>query len=336
MGVIKRMASFGGKRNRAAGLKAFSYFRWSMIAVFILAGIMPVFADVPKVAVSIKPLQALVAAVMEGVETPGLIVQGAGSEHGYALKYNDARTLSEADIIFRAGPEMETFLNRPLKTLAPQAKVINLAQAKGIKLLDARDGGLFERHDHNGDGDNHGHDDKGDKHADLHFWLDPQNAKAAVADIADILSRFDPEHEAVYHANAIGYAARLDQLTRDVTDSLKPVRGRPFVVFHDAYQYFENRFDIFAVAAITVNPEQTPGAGRIAEIRKMVKSLDAVCIFSEPQFEPRLVETIKEGTHAKSGVLDPLGSDLKEGPDLYIKLIENLAGSLKTCLEDNG
>lgn len=319
-------------------------------------------AEREGVVVSIKPLHSLVSAVMQGVGEPKLIVQGAGSEHSYNLKPSDAKAIEGAKVIFWAGPSMETFLDKPIDTLGEGAKVVALGEADGLTKLKFREGGPFEAHDHGHEGHDHGaeahshdshdhkHDDGHDhKHAnadesaeaghdhhhgefDLHFWLDPQNGKVLVGNIAKVLSESDPEHAAQYEKNAADYADKLDALNKDIETELQPVKDKPFIVFHDAYQYFENRFGVNAAGSITVNPEKAPGAGRIKDIHEKIKSLGAVCVFSEPQFEPKLVNTVIDGTDAKTGVLDPLGAELKDGPDLYPQLIRNLADSLKNCL----
>lgn len=320
-------------------------------------------AERSGVVVSIKPLHSLVAAVMQGVGEPKLIVQGAGSEHSYSLKPSDAQAIEHAKVIFWAGPSMETFLDKPFDTLGEGAKVVALGEADGLTKLKFREGGPFEAHDHGDEGHEHekhgeaghdhsaeagshdGHDhakeiaEKADEHHhhaefDLHFWLDPQNGKVLVGDIAKVLSESDPEHAAQYEKNAADYAEKLDALTKDIDSELQPVKDKPFIVFHDAYQYFENRFDVKAAGSITVSPDKAPGAARIKDIHEKIKSLGAVCVFSEPQFEPKLVNTVIDGTEAKTGVLDPLGSELKDGPDLYPQLIRNLADSLKSCLSE--
>ena len=320
-------------------------------------------AERSGVVVSIKPLHSLVAAVMQGVGEPKLIVQGAGSEHSYSLKPSDAQAIEHAKVIFWAGPSMETFLDKPFDTLGEGAKVVALGEADGLTKLKFREGGPFEAHDHGDEGHEHekhgeaghdhsaeagshdGHDhakeiaEKADEHHhhaefDLHFWLDPQNGKVLVGDIAKVLSESDPEHAAQYEKNAADYAEKLDVLTKDIDSELQPVKDKPFIVFHDAYQYFENRFDVEAAGSITVSPDKAPGAARIKDIHEKIKSLGAVCVFSEPQFEPKLVNTVIDGTEAKTGVLDPLGSELKDGPDLYPQLIRNLADSLKNCLSE--
>ncbi|MBQ0710523.1 MULTISPECIES: zinc ABC transporter substrate-binding protein ZnuA [unclassified Ochrobactrum] len=305
-------------------------------------------AEREGVVVSIKPLHSIVSAVMQGVGEPKLIVQGAGSEHVYSLKPSDAEAIEHAKVIFWAGPSMETFLDKPIDTLGEGAKVVALGEADGLTRLKFREGGPFEAHDHgHEEGHDHAHDDKKHDHAaeaseaghdhshdeyDLHFWLDPQNGKVLATDIAKTLSASDPEHAAQYEKNARDYGEKIDALTREIASELEPVKDKPFIVFHDAYQYFENRFGVKAAGSITVSPEKAPGAARIKEIHDKIKSLGAACVFSEPQFEPRLVKTVIDGTDAKTGVLDPLGAELKDGPDLYPQLIRNLADSLKTCL----
>lgn len=305
-------------------------------------------AEREGVVVSIKPLHSIVSAVMQGVDMQGageprLIVQGAGSEHVYSLKPSDAEAIENAKVIFWAGPSMETFLDKPLDTLGDGAKIVALGDVDGLTRLKFREGGPFEAHDHaheeggHDDAHNHSHDHSHDHdhdhgEYDLHFWLDPQNGKVLAADIARTLSESDPEHAAQYQKNARDLGEKLDALTKDIATELEAVKDKPFIVFHDAYQYFENRFGISAAGSITVSPEKTPGAARIKEIHDKIKSLGATCVFSEPQFEPKLVNTVIEGTEAKTGVLDPLGAELTDGPDLYPQLIRNLATSLKDCL----
>lgn len=292
-------------------------------------------ADKSGVVVSIKPIHSLVSAVMQGVGEPELIVKGAASEHGYSLKPSDARALENAKTIFWVGPEMETYLTKPLESLGTKADIVRLGGVKGLELLPAREGGNFEPHDH-GDGDSHDkHDDEAHEHHhdDMHIWLDPQNAKLMLEPIAEALSKADPEHAKQYQDNAKSYAVKLEDLQKEVAAELEPIRTKPYIVFHDAYQYFDRRFNLAAAGSITVNPEKSPGAARIREIQTKVQSLGATCVFSEPQFESRLVKTVLEGTKAKTGVLDPLGADIKDGPDLYPQLIRNLASSLKACLQ---
>ncbi|MCO5147940.1 MAG: zinc ABC transporter substrate-binding protein [Aquamicrobium sp.] len=326
------------------------------------------FAAIPAhaldgVVASVKPVHSLVAAVMEGVAEPALLVRGSGSEHVHSLRPSDAAALENAKIVFRVGEGMETFLNGPLKTLAAGARVVSLEDAPGLEMLAFREGGPFESHSHDDeDGDDHdGHDHEGHSHEsdsgahahdhdheghsdenrahpdrDLHFWLDPVNARAMVAEIARVLGEADPANAARYAGNAEAYLARLDALVAETAATVEPVKARPAIVFHDAYQYFEKRFGLNVAGSITVSPEVLPGAQRLTEIREKVKELGAVCVFSEPQFEPKLVSVVTEGTDARTGVLDPLGAEIADGADLYVMLIRNLGESFAACLAQAG
>jgi zinc transport system substrate-binding protein len=191
------------------------------------------------------------------------------------------------------------------------------------------DKGSHSEHAHK---DHDDHDDHGHHGVDPHVWLDPVNAKALVHEIEEALVEADPANAATYEANAKSIMTKLDNLVAEVDAELEPVRGRGYIVFHDAYQYFEKRFGVSAVGSITVSPEVLPGAERVRELQEKVRDIDATCVFSEPQFEPKLVTTITENTNAGTGVLDPLGASIDDGPELYFTLIRNMAKSLKDCL----
>lgn len=300
-------------------------------AAFALLAATPALAA-PNVLASLKPIHSLVAGVMEGVGEPNLLVEGAASEHGYAMRPSDAAKIEAAEVIFWVGPQMETYMTSILDTLGGDASIVPLMDVEGITLLQLREGGLFEPHSH-GDEDGHGHAHD-HSHADAHIWLSPDNARVMVAAIADTLIAADPENAETYNANGQRLAAELDALSARVDEQLASVRGKPFFVFHDAYHSFEHSFDIEATGSFTVNPEIAPGAGRLAEISEVVSRTDAVCLFAEPQFSPQVVQSVAEGTGARLGTLDPLGAEIEDGPGLYFTLIENLATSLTDCLAD--
>ena len=169
---------------------------------------------------------------------------------------------------------------------------------------------------------------------DGHIWLSPVNARIIADAMATTLGEVGPDNAATFAANAEQFAARLDEVEAEIAALLEPVRGRPFIVFHDAYHYFERHFDFFASGAIHLNPEVPPGAARVAELQAQLAELEVACVFAEPQFQPRVVQTVIEGTPARTGILDPLGSELDLGPDGYPQLLLNLANSLADCLGD--
>lgn len=292
-----------------------------------------------NVVATIKPIHSLVAQVMGEVGEPRLLVSGAASPHTFSLKPSDARALNAATVVFRVSEEIEPFTKRIVASLPKSVTVVTLADAPGLKLLDKRGGDTFETHDHGHDHDGHGHEhDHGHgKHVhgpvrDGHVWLDPQNAVAMVGEIARVLSAAEPDKASVFRANAETAKAGIEAASKDIEAALQPVRGKSFVVFHDAYQYFESRFGMPAAGAITVSPEVQPSAKRLGEIRRKIKDLDVSCVFAEPQFKSKLVATVLEGTGAKSGTLDPEGATLEPGPTAYTALITNLARGLTSCL----
>ena len=276
---------------------------------------------VPSVLATIKPVHSLAAAVMRGVGTPELLIQGAQSEHSYALKPSDAEKIGRAQIVFEVGPDLETYLVRPLATLTAHATVVVLERSPGVLVLPARRGGLWEDR---GDPD--------DGPTDPHIWLDPENAVAMTGTIAAALIKADPAHAGLYTANSDRQIVLLKAFETELNRDLGPLRGRPYLVFHDAYQYFEHRFGLSPIGAVTVAPDRPVGPRRVEVLRRAILDGRIGCVFSEPQFSPRLVESLIEGSRAGTGVLDPLGASLAPGPDLYPKLLRGLSSSLNSCL----
>jgi len=306
------------------------------------------FADAPRVAVDIAPVHSLVARVMDGVGTPDLIVQPGASPHEYSLRPSEATALQNADLVFWIGPDLTPWLTDTIETLAPDAAVTELLEADGTIELAFREGALFEAHDHDDeDHDDHadeeaGHDDHDDEETghdehddgahDPHAWLSPQNAMTWLNVIAGQLSAADPENAGSYFANAAAGRTEIEALIDEVTATLDPVRDGQFVVFHDAYQYFESDFDFPASGAISIGDASDPSPARIAEIQGRIAEQGINCVLAEPQFNPGLVATVLDGTQAQTGILDPLGSDLEPGPALYPQLIRNLSTALAGCM----
>ena len=314
-----------------------------------------------KVVASIKPIHSLISYVMDGVGTPGLLVDGSSSPHTFQLKPSHATMLQEADIVFWIGEDLESFLETPLESIAKDAKQVTLMESEDIEMLKFREKNVFDDHDDHGDehddhdehgdehdeheeheehGDEHDeHEDEHDDHAhhdghnhgefDIHFWLDPEIAKTIVQIAAKEISEIDPANASKYEANAAKALNELDQLINDTRGKIN--KDATYVVFHDAFQYFEQRFGIEVIGALTVNPEILPGAKQLAEIREVIEHEAVNCLFSEPQFNPTIAETIASDTGVKAAVLDPLGAELEPGKDLYFDLISDMASSFESC-----
>lgn len=284
-------------------------------------------ADV-NVVTTIKPLHSLISNVMKGVGDPSLIIEGTSNPHNFVLKPSHAKLLQDADIIFWIGEDLEAFMEKPLSSLAKDAKKISFMELGSIKKLKFRENNIFDHDDHDGhkedDHDRHNHGE-----FDAHLWLDPVNAKEMVIEISHELSKLDPANKNKYKANADKTIEVLDSLIKEVNQSLP--KDISYVVFHDAYQYFEKRFEVTSAGALTLNPDVLPGAKQIVDIQSLIKEKNIKCIFSEPQYNPKIIETLASDTNISTGTMDPLGANLDRGVTMYSKLIMNIADSIKNC-----
>ena len=331
----------------------------------VLTFFTPVNAEV-KVVTSIKPLHSLASYLMDGVAKPDLIVDGYASPHGFSMKPSHAKMLQNADLIFWVGEDLENFLEKPLKSIAKKAEKIELMGIKGLNVLKFRERNIFDDHDDHGkkedDHDDHDHDDHAKKeehddhddhddhgkkeehddhddhdghegHAhgeyDPHIWLDPMNAKVILNEMVEHLIENDAKNAAKYKDNLDKALKDIDKLTIDVMTELS--NSVSSIVFHDAYQYFEKRFNVNILGAFTVNTDVMPGAEQLAEIREIIEHDKVSCVFSEPQFNPDIIKAVAKDMNIKTGIVDPLGATLDPGKDLYFDLIRNMSASFKGC-----
>ena len=339
-------------------------------------------AEPPEIVTSIAPLHSIVAQIADGRSVPSLLVPAGQSPHDFALRPSDAQALSDADVLFWIGPNLEQFLDGAMDIMSDDAVSVELVQSEGLTTYEFRSGGVWgaghshdhgheadhshndhdhdhdheadhshddhdhdhaHNHDHDHDHkDDHSHDDDhaheaGHSHdhgdgADPHIWLDPANGQVIGARVAEVLTQMDPEGADVYAGNLDALNAELATVQAEKAAQLAEVQNRPFIVFHDAFQYFERAYSLEGVGAVTVSPEQLPGARRLTELRAVVRDRGAVCVFSEPQFSPRIVNALIEGTDVRTAVLDPLGQGIEEGPGLYPTLLRNMAEAVDSCL----
>ncbi len=326
----------------------------SILSLFIIFS--PAKADI-KVVASIKPIHSLASYLMDGVGKPDLIVDGYASPHGFAMKPSHAKMLQNADLIFWVGEDLESFLEKPLKSIAKKAEKIELMEIKKLTKLEFRERNIFEGHDDHGHGEHkehghkeekhndhkhdehkeHGHkEDKHDDHQghahgehDPHIWLDPMNAKVILSEMAEHLIENDQENASKYKTNLKKANKDIDKLVKKVKSELN--KDFKSIVFHDAYQYFEKRFDVNVLGAFTVNTDVMPGAEQLSEIREIIEHDKVSCVFSEPQFNPDIINAVAKDMNIKTGVLDPLGATLTPGKTLYFDLISNMSKSFKGC-----
>ena len=323
----------------------------------LVSFITPVNAEV-KVVTSIKPLHSLASYLMDGVGKPDLIVDGYASPHGFSMKPSHAKMLQDADLIFWVGEDLENFLEKPLNSIAKKAEKIELMDIKGLNVLSFRERNIFDEHDDHDDHEGHSkkkkddhddHDDheghtkkKKDDHDDHddheghghgeydpHIWLDPINAKVILKEMTEHLIENDSKNASTYKSNLDKALKDIDKLTMNVMTELN--QSVASIVFHDAYQYFEKRFNVNILGAFTVNTDVMPGAEQLAQIREIIEHDKVSCVFSEPQFNPDIIKAVAKDMNIKTGVIDPLGATLDPGKDLYFDLIRNMSASFKGC-----
>lgn len=304
--------------------------RFISTSFFIFLSLAQASATSVTVVTTIKPLHSLTAAVMQGVGEPHLLLSGNASPHGYALRPSDMRQINEADLIVWIGPDLETFLIKPLHALPEKEKrLLTIESTRGIRTLNYRS--LSRNDDDDEYHDHHGH--AGHDHGiDPHLWLDIDNAIVIVNAVRDALSEHDPDNASLYRSNAERTVQRLVSLNDTLKQKLALVKLIPFISFHDAYQYIEKSYGLSGIGSLAIDPDRPASVGHLREVRALIKRENVVCVFQEPQFPARIAETATEGTGTRLGILDPLGTDIADGADLYFIVMNNLGNALHRCL----
>lgn len=299
-----------------------------LIALFFVASAQ---AEV-RVLTSIKPLQLIAAAVQDGVGAPEVLLPPGASPHHYALRPSDVRRVRDADLLYWVGADLENFLPRVLNNRQkPQVAVQDLP---GMALRHFGD----SHEEHAGHGEDHADEDLGHDHdhrpgsLDAHLWLSPVNARVIAARMAADLSALDAANAARYAANLQAFEQRLDALDGRIRPQLAALQGKPYFVFHEAFDYFEAAYGLKHAGVFSVLTEVQPGARHVAAMRERLQAAGPSCVFSEPPLRPRLAETLTAGLPVRLAELDALGGTLPVDATAYPLLLENLANGLSECL----
>ncbi|MEB2650382.1 zinc ABC transporter substrate-binding protein [Pseudomonas siliginis] len=293
------------------------------VASFLLIGTAQ--AEV-KVLTSIKPLQLIAAAVQDGVAIPEVLLPPGASPHNYALRPSGVRKVQSVDLLYWIGPDMEGFLPRVLGGRSlPSVAVQDLP---GLKL---RHFGA-DNHSHAEEADEHDHDHRPGS-LDAHLWLSPVNARVIADKMAADLSAADPANAQRYQSNAKAFDERLDALDQRLKTRMANVEGKPYFVFHEAFDYFEDAYGLKHAGVFAVAAEVQPGAQHVAAMRKRLQEVGKTCVFSEPPLRPRLAETLVAGLPVKLAELDALGGYTPATAQGYEQVLEKLSNDLAGCLE---
>ena len=340
---------------------------FSIIALFICSGVNVFATETTGVISTIQPINSLVSAIIGNTGKSITIIPSEQSPHDFKLKPSDVKVLQNGNIIFYVSNHLESSITKVLKNLPKNIKLINLMEESGVNHLAIRDNDAWERHDHHGhddhdvhdkhgkkhddhdDHDKHGkkhddhddHDKHGKKHDDhddhekeddVHIWLSPDNAIKIVQKVNKVLSLYFPENSKIYNDNTTKFIDKIRNLKMELVKELSPIKNKPYIVFHDAYQYFEKTFELNAVGSVALEGDIASSPKQISIIKDKIVKSKASCVFQEPQFDSKLVKIVVEGTDAKIGTLDPLGVNISENKDFYLQLLTNMTKSLKECL----
>ena len=340
---------------------------FSIIALFICSGVNVFATETTGVISTIQPINSLVSAIIGNTGKSITIIPSEQSPHDFKLKPSDVKVLQNGNIIFYVSNHLESSITKVLKNLPKNIKLINLMEESGVNHLAIRDNDAWERHDHHGhddhdvhdkhgkkhddhdDHDKHGkkhddhddHDKHGKKHDghddhekedDVHVWLSPDNAIKIVQKVNKVLSLYFPENSKIYNDNKTKFINKIKNLQKELVNELSPIKNKPYIVFHDAYQYFEKTFELNAVGSVALEGDIASSPKQISFIKDKIVKSKALCVFQEPQFDSKLVKIVVEGTDAKIGTLDPLGVNISENKDFYLQLLTNMTKSLKECL----
>jgi len=340
---------------------------FSILALFICTGVNVFATETTGVISTIQPINSLVSAIIGNTGKSITIIPSEQSPHDFKLKPSDVKVLQNGNIIFYVSNHLESSITKVFKNLPKNIKLINLMEESGVNHLAIRDNDAWERHDHHGHDDHDDHDKHGKKHDDhddhdkhgkkhddhddhdkhgkkhddhddhekeddVHVWLSPDNAIKIVQKVNKVLSLYFPENSKIYNDNTTKFIDKIRNLKMELVKELSPIKNKPYIVFHDAYQYFEKTFELNAVGSVALEGDIASSPKQISLIKDKIVKSKALCVFQEPQFDSKLVKIVVEGTDAKIGTLDPLGVNISENKDFYLQLITNMAKSLKECL----
>ncbi|HHP0458392.1 TPA: zinc ABC transporter substrate-binding protein ZnuA [Vibrio harveyi] len=287
--------------------------------ILAVSAILTLPAHAVTVLTSIKPIQMITTELTEGVTAPDVLLQNNASPHDYALRPSDVQKVAAADLVIWYGHDLEPFLE---KVVTDRGNTLTLSLIPGLSL---REFGSEHSHDH--DGHDHGTHDP-------HFWLGVETVQQVANAIAHKLAEVDPVHADTYANNLKKFEVKLNATDSEIKQQLAPVKDKGYFVFHDAYGYFEERYGLNQMGHFTVSPDRKPGAKTLIRIRKTLGTGDVACVFSEPQFTPAVIESVMRGSNVRSGVLDPLGSEVEVKSGSYFEFLKGMSNSFSQCLSE--
>jgi zinc transport system substrate-binding protein len=291
--------------------------RTSFLALLMSIFFAAQLAAAPRVVTDIAPVHGLVARVMVGTGTPSLLVPPGASAHDFSLSPSKARELAEASVIFWVGNTFTPWLQKPISRIAENSLSVELLPLADRLLLPVRWG--------------HSHHHSNEEY-DPHAWLDPRVASEWLKVISKKLADIDLVNASKYEANAKAGQAEIEASVAALKTKLLPLKTTPFVSYHDAYQYFERRFELRFIGALADSDALPPSARRVAKLREQSRGYTNVCVITEPQYPHKLLDMVVSGDSIRHGVIDPLGSNIPNGPNFYISFLAMIGDVLSSCM----
>lgn len=320
-----------------------------LVASLLLAcTLLPAQAEV-KVLTSIKPLQLIAAAIQDGAGQPAVLLPPGASPHHYALRPSDLRQVREARLVYWIGPDLEAFLPAVLKerqgpSLAVQELPGLHLRRFGAEHADAHDDDHGDEHEHEHEHAHaHGEEQGGEPEyahdhdhrpgsLDAHLWLSPANARVIAARVAADLSQADPANASRYASNLKAFESGLAAKDQALRAQLAPLAGKPYFVFHEAFDYFEEAYGLSHRGVFALGADVQPGARHVAAMRDELKAAGPTCVFTEPPLQPKIATTLSSGLPVTLVELDPLGARIPANAGGYAQLLQNVADTLGGCL----
>ena len=279
-----------------------------------------------RVIASIKPVHSMVAAIMHGVGRPDLLLTSNQSPHHYSLKPSERRLLAHADLIFWIGPNLESFLPRLFSSLDKEITLISLIDTSGLTLHALRQPG------HHADDATHDTQEGNQlNRIDAHIWLNTHNIELMLDEITRQLVNADPDNAQQYKNNNNALHNKVEDLRTELTSLLKE-KQRPFLTYHDGYQYFETEFNLKNAGFVSIDPELRPSAHHIQTLKETMHEHSIQCIFYDAPFEPPIIGSLLHDDNAKAVELDPTGLRLPAGKETLFQIMLSLGKKFHDCL----
>ena len=278
----------------------------------------------PAVMTTIKPLQFIAAAVMDGIAEPEVLIPSTQSPHYYTLRPSDIRKVSEAQLVLWIGPQMETYLEGFIAQLAQQTILIEAGALPGVTLHEVGHNRVEQAHVHE-EADNHGL-------YDPHIWLNTGNAELIARSLYEELIVFDPANAARYEENVAGFVEGLRLLEARLRKEVTGLVDGRYALYHNGIQYFEKQFGLEHQFVLVPDHEIQPGIRHLLALRELLEDRPLTCVLEDVNANEATINTVFRDYPVNRVRIDTMGDAIDSGRFAYVRLVENMTLALRHCL----